>query len=133
MTTLRRRALLIASLVVVAAGCDANTDAVAPGEISPRELSERIGAGDPPFILDVRTLEEFRAGHIRGAVNIPHDELAARIDELAGLRTDEVVVHCERGGRARSAAAVLEAAGFSDLRDLDGHMSAWRDGGYPVE
>jgi phage shock protein E len=114
----------------VAAACSAES---VPSRMSPEELAARIEAGDAPTVLDVRTPEEFAAGHLPGAINIPHDELAGRLDELDFARDSEVVVHCERGGRASAAEAVLVEAGFSDVRDLDGHMRAWREGGYPIE
>ncbi|MDH3687767.1 MAG: rhodanese-like domain-containing protein [Myxococcales bacterium] len=96
-------------------------------------LAARIEAGSAPVILDVRTPEEFAAGHLQGAVNVPHDQLAAR---LAGLGLDpsaEVVVHCERGGRAKAAEAVLHQAGFTRVVDLEGHMKGWRAAGLPTE
>jgi phage shock protein E len=96
-------------------------------------LAARIEAGSAPVILDVRTPEEFAAGHVPGAVNVPHDQLAGR---LAGLGLDpsaEVVVHCERGTRATAAEAVLQEAGFTRVVDLDGHMQGWRDAGLPTE
>lgn len=96
-------------------------------------LAARIEAGSAPVILDVRTPEEFAAGHLQGAVNVPHDQLAAR---LAGLGLDpsaEVVVHCERGSRAKTAEAVLREAGFTRVVDLEGHMKGWRAAGLPTE
>ena len=96
-------------------------------------LAARIEAGSAPTILDVRTPEEFAAGHVPGAVNVPHDQLA---DRLAGLGLDpaaEVVVHCESGKRAMAAEAVLTEAGFEKVVDLDGHMKGWRAAGLPTE
>jgi len=96
-------------------------------------LAARIEAGSAPVILDVRTPEEFAAGHVKGAVNVPHDQLAER---LAGLGLDpnaEVVVHCEKGGRAKAAEAVLHDAGFTRVVDLEGHMQGWRETGLPAE
>lgn len=131
--TIRQIAQLTVVLAVATTACGAS-DGVAPaGTITPEELAQRIDGGDPPFILDVRSAEEFEAGHIPGAVNIPHTELAARIDDLPAASAEELVVHCERGGRAAAAADILGGAGYSGIRDLNGHMLAWREGGYPVE
>jgi rhodanese-related sulfurtransferase len=101
-----RRALPALLLVVFASVASAE-----PGTISPDELARRIEAGDAPLVLDVRTVQEFRDGHIPGAVNVPVHELASRIDEIAEYREQEVVVHCRSGRRARNADAVLEEAG----------------------
>jgi phage shock protein E len=96
------------------------------------ELARQIEAGTAPTILDVRTPEEYAAGHLPGAVNVPHDQLAARLPQLDLDPTKEVVVHCERGGRATAAEQVLDDAGFTNVRDLDGHMKGWREAGLPT-
>jgi rhodanese-related sulfurtransferase len=71
------------------------------------------------ILLDVRTPEEFAAGHLRGAVNVPVDEVAARLPELG----ERVVVYCCSGLRTERAAAVLQAAGLEVL-EL-GTLEAW--------
>jgi len=110
--------------------------AAASGEtatITPRELSERIAAGRAPLILDVRTPEEYAAGHLPGARNIPHDALANRVGELALAKSDEVIVHCHSGRRAAAAEQVLRDAGYTNVRDLEGHWQGWRGAGFPTE
>lgn len=116
--------------VAFAAACER---AAVADSIAPAELAERIEAGNAPVVLDVRTREEFDAGHIPGAVLIPHDELGPRVDELSWPRDAEIVVHCQSGRRAELAEAVLRDAGYTRVRDLDGHWQAWREGGHPVE
>jgi rhodanese-related sulfurtransferase len=101
--------------------------------ISAAELADRIEAGTAPLILDVRTPAEFEAGRIPGAVNIPHDRLAQRVFELGISPSDEVVVHCQSGRRAGLAEAALREAGYTNVRDLSGHMQAWRDAGLPLQ
>ena len=101
--------------------------------IDPAELAKRVSKAGAPVILDVRTPEEFASGHIPGAVNVPLSDLKKRLDQLGLSPTTEVVVHCEGGGRAETAEEILREAGYKDVRDLSGHMAAWRDAGYPVE
>lgn len=72
-------------------------------------------------LLDVRTVEEFGDGHLPGAVNIPVDELAARLGEVPEQRP--VVVYCRSGNRSARAAKVLVEKGYQ-VRDL-GPMDAW--------
>lgn len=62
-------------------------------------------------VLDVRTREEFASGHVEGALNIPVQELVARIDEL-GAPGRHVVVYCRSGGRSATAAQILRRAGY---------------------
>lgn len=101
--------------------------------IEPKELAERIAAGTAPLILDVRTPEEFAAGHLPGARNVPHDALAGRLGELGIAPDDEIVVHCHSGGRAAKAEDVLRDAGYTNVRDLAGHWRGWREAGFPTE
>lgn len=108
-------------------------DAAPPGVT---ELSADEFLKSPPaeaLVLDVRTAEEFASGHVPGAVNISHTELASRVTELSSAKSDPVVVYCERGGRAGKAATVLLDAGFSDVRHLAGDMSEWRAKGRATE
>jgi len=95
-------------------------------------LAERIDGEQAPVILDVRSVAEFERGHVRGAIHIPHDELAARLDELPSDPGEEVVLYCQTGRRAALAAAVLHEAGYEHLHDLEGHWQAWEAAGLPV-
>lgn len=103
------------------------------GSINGEELEKRLAAGDAPVVLDVRTPAEYEAGHIPGAINIPHDQLASRLGDVPAGPGDEVVVHCQSGGRARGAEKVLEKAGFTNVRDLDGHIADWKSQERPLE
>lgn len=73
--------------------------------------------GDGALLLDVRTPTEFSTGAPEGAVNIPVQELAARLDELPRDRT--IVAYCRSGARSATAVAKLVAAGF-DAHDAGG-------------
>jgi len=121
-------ALLVAALIVVA-GCRADPGL---GTISAPELAAQIGAASTPVILDVRTAREFDAGHVPGAINVPHTEIPDRIEEISAFKGKEVVVYCGSGKRAAMAEADLLAAGFSNVRDLEGHMQQWQAGGFPL-
>ena len=101
--------------------------------IEPQALVERLAWGDRSLVLlDVRTPAEYAEGHLPGARNIPHTELAARIAELDGARTSDIVVYCRSGSRAAQALAVLEQAGFKRLLHLDGDYLRWSGAGKPV-
>ncbi|MBS1153906.1 MAG: rhodanese-like protein [Myxococcaceae bacterium] len=71
------------------------------------------------LLLDVRTDDEFKARHLEGAVNIPVEDLEKRIAELTDKKRP-VVVYCKSGGRSAKAAALLKAAGFTQVHDLGG-------------
>jgi len=82
------------------------------------------------FVLDVRSPEEFREGHVPGAVNVPYDQITARIAEVP--KNKDVVLYCRSGRRAGIAADVLMANGYTRLSYLEGDMPAWIAQGRPV-
>jgi phage shock protein E len=85
---------------------------------------------DHVFVLDVRSPEEFSEGHVPGAVNVPYDQIAARIAEVP--KNKDVVLYCRSGRRAGIAAEVLAANGYSRLSHLEGDMPGWIAQGRPV-
>ena len=100
-------------------------------EVDRAELVRRLEA-DEVVLLDVRPVEEFRAGHIAGARSVPFDQVAATVAELDPDR--DVVAYC-RGAwcvMAHDAVRLLRAAG-RPARRLEGGMLEWRQAGLPVE
>lgn len=90
------------------------------------ELEERKGEVQ---IVDVRYPNEWEAGRIDGAVHIPQDDLADRLDEIDGRRP--LVTVCRSGNRSGRAAQFLKDEGF-DAENLEGGMQAWAGHGLPV-
>lgn len=84
------------------------------------------------IVLDVRTPSEFAQGHIKGAINISHDQINDNLRKIIGYKNQTVVVHCRSGRRAVSAENALRAAGFSDLRHLEGDMNGWQAADLPL-
>lgn len=102
--------------------------------IAPDKLVERIEKKDSNVvILDVRTPEEFAAGHVPGAKNIPHDQLPNRLAELAGAKDKDIVVYCRSGRRSEMAINTLSSQGFERLLHLDGDMIKWEQEQRPLE
>jgi glyoxylase-like metal-dependent hydrolase (beta-lactamase superfamily II)/rhodanese-related sulfurtransferase len=91
--------------------------------LSPEELAEDLHQAAPPFVLDVRAPRECGQTRIAGSVNIPLNQLPARIAEVP--RDRRVVVHCAAGYRSAIAASLLQQHGFENLADLAGGMQAW--------
>jgi rhodanese-related sulfurtransferase len=129
--------LVTGLLTVVFAACTTSVDDpkpdAAPKSITAEELNEQIQRSQAPLILDVRTKSEYARGHIPGALNIPHDQLRNRLSEINAAKTEEIVIHCYSGHRAKIAKKILISAGYLYVRDLDGHMNGWKSGGYPIE
>jgi len=125
----------LALSLVIGLGCSQSESTPEVGLITPDQL-----LSEPPadaLILDVRTPEEYAQGHVPGAVNVPHTEVAARLDEIeaevGGDPSRPVVVYCERGARAAKAEAELLEAGYRQVLHLEGDMSDWRAKGRATE
>jgi rhodanese-related sulfurtransferase len=124
------RALMVAALV--AGVFAAPVSLASPPTVTPQQVHEMQGAKDTaPFVLDVRTPEEYASGHVPGAVNVPYDQVASRLAEIP--RDKDVVLYCRSGRRAGLAAEVLEKAGYKELQLMQGDMPAWQQSGLPVE
>lgn len=117
------RTLLAALLLLTGIVCHAETPIV--GTITPAELAQRLKAPNPPVIIDVRTREEYAAGHIDTAVNLPHDELERRLGEIPGSKSSEIVVYCRSGKRAKVAEDILINKGYTNIKDMAGHWQEW--------
>lgn len=102
-------------------------------KIQPAELIQLQSSQQKPLVIDVRSEEEYLAGHVPGAIHIPLDELEGRLDSLP---QQTIVPYCNmfhpgtsRGEKARD---VLQAHGL-DARVLDGGLSSWKDAGLPLK
>ena len=93
--------------------------------ITVQELRARV---DVPLI-DVREADEFAAGHVPGAVNLPMSTLGERLDELPDGAFDVI---CQIGGRSARVVQALEARGF-DATNVEGGTGEWAAAGYPIE
>jgi rhodanese-related sulfurtransferase len=83
-------------------------------------------AKDPALtILDVRTPQEFSEGHIANARLLPVAELSEKINELAALKEQPLLVYCHAGNRSASASQILRKNGFTKVHNLQGGISAW--------
>ncbi len=95
-------------------------------------LLEEMAADVPPFILDVRSLDEVtESGHIEGAAHVALNELAQHVDLLPSLDTP-IVAYCAGGWRATIAMTALYGMGFENVRALKMGFADWKDAGNPV-
>ena len=100
--------------------------------VSSQELLARLRSGEPLLVVDVRPAEEYRAGHVPGALSIPLIELEGRLRELPSDR--EIVAYC-RGpycAYAPEAVRMLRGRGFR-ARILEDGLPEWAAAGHPVE
>lgn len=96
-------------------------------EMTATELRDRLEAGQPLVLVDVREPHEREIADLPevGQHRIPMRELLERLDELDP--EDNLVVYCRSGARSRWAAGALEAEGFGTVLNLKGGVLAWRE------
>ena len=102
-------------------------------ELGPHNVKRLMDSGDRSFvILDVRTREGYRDGHIPGAINIPFEELPNRLKELP--KSKEIISYCWDVTclLCTKAAYVLASKGFK-AREMLGGIEEWQEAGFPVK
>ena len=114
------------------AAAPAAAPAPAPAAVDAAGLKAALAAG-PARLIDVRTPAEFAEARVPGAVNIPLDELASRLAEVAPDKADDLYVICASGGRSARATEALAAAGFARPINVTGGTNGWKAAGLPTE
>lgn len=87
---------------------------------------------DEAVALDVREDNEVRGGKIKGARHIPLAQLKTRLAELDKSKEMPVLVYCRSGNRSAHACSMLTKAGFQDVSNLAGGITAWESANLPV-
>src|SRR5262245_2714567 len=111
-------------------------------ELLPPAAQEEIEAGDA-VVIDVRDPERYEVGHLTGALNVPSGEsardahdapYAAAVESAGAGPEDRVILVCGEGNRsARTADALQNEHGFSNVASIIGGSKLWSDLGYPIE
>ncbi len=94
-------------------------------DISAIELKEKIVSNEHIYLIDVREELEYHTYNI-GGQNIPIGKLPQLIEDLDLEKSDEIIVICQRGIRSTTAQKILETAGFTNIRNLQGGIQAYR-------
>jgi rhodanese-related sulfurtransferase len=121
---------LLSALILLIA---ASAFAADPAKHVKADEAAKIIAEGKAIIVDVRTAEEFKDGHIKGANNI--DIMSADFEAQLGKldKNTPTLVHCQAGGRSMRALKVFEKLGFTNLIHLDEGFGGWEAAGKPVE
>ena len=94
-----------------------------PAQLAPAQVKQRLDAGQPLVLLDVREPQEVALVRIAGAVHIPMGDIAGRVHELDP--DADIVVYCHHGIRSASVAAFLTQRDFTSVANLSGGIDAW--------
>ena len=120
---------------LILAGCGGSTTTEASLQLTPIDQISDIVTNPPEglVILDIRTPEEFAAGHIAGAINI--DYYASDFEQRLGVLDLDVpyVMYCNSGNRSSNTLPLMDSIGFSEVYELDGGIQAWLGAELPVE
>lgn len=99
--------------------------------VTPTELTLKVNREDA-VVLDIRSADDFKKGHITGARNLPLAQLKDQLASLEKDKTKPVIVVCQAGMSAQGAAKQLLVAGFNQVAVLRGGMGKWFEASLPV-
>jgi thioredoxin 1 len=123
---------LVLSFLVAACQQSANNSKSINEKVSIEQFEKFLVEKSNALILDVRTPEEFAAGHVKGAVNLNIYDAGFK-DALVKLdKSKPVLVYCKAGGRSADAATQMQALGFSEVYNFGGGMLAWANADKPM-
>ncbi len=127
--------MVMAFALALVAGCGGSKTATRIQQVTPADAYQLVQQhqGDANFvILDIRTPQEFVAGHIQGAVNVDFyaPDFKQQLDQLP---KDKVYfVYCNSGNRSGQAMPMFRELGFGEVYELKGGIQAWYQAGYPL-
>jgi len=101
--------------------------------IRPKDLSESLGGQERPMVIDIRLPEMFAESHVPGSVNIPQDDLPARIGELPDDRDAPIVAVCNIGKFSKQVTLYLKSKGYRHVRSVKGGLNEWVRKGYATD
>ena len=91
--------------------------------ISVEQVREDLESGKDFVLLDVRSKDEFREGHIEGAVNIPLQVLDYEVENEIPEKDQIIVLYCRSGVRTLTAAEILKDLDYTEVYDMGGIIS----------
>lgn len=92
------------------------------GDITVEELKAKVLQG--AILVDVRSNQEYREGHLQGAINIPDFEIANRIQKEIPKKNQLIVVYCQYGGRSKNSMVMMKKMGYTNVYNLYGGLDS---------
>ena len=102
------------------------------GSLNANEAVQLINR-EKAVVVDVCGADEFKAGHVAGAKNLPLDELESKLAGVVKNKATPVILVCASGARSKRAVAVAKKLGYENAHSLSGGLGAWRAASLPVE
>lgn len=123
--------ILISTFALTLISCKSNTklnssknDRVT--NVTTSEAHKLISSKKNLVILDVRTNEEYKSGHIKNSILIPSTELDLNIEQISKFKENPVLVYCRTGRRSKDAVDILVKNGFKEIYHMNQGISAWK-------
>jgi rhodanese-related sulfurtransferase len=117
-------------MAVVVLGYELRQRGHSASSLSPGEVVRLMNGG--ATLVDVRSTNQFKDGHIGGARNVPGDQIADGSAALEKLRDKTLIICCDSGTASGAAARKLTQLGFKQVYNLRGGLAAWRQDNLPV-
>ena len=102
------------------------------GRLDPATAVQLINR-ERAVVVDVSEPEEFAAGHIGGAKNVPVGELEKKLTATVKNKTLPVILVCATGARSNRALAAVKKLGYEQAQALGGGLKAWKDANLPIQ
>jgi rhodanese-related sulfurtransferase len=102
-------------------------------EVSVDEVTRLIAGPDKPVLVDVREKEEYREGHLPGAVSLPRGFLEMQVEGKVPEKDARIVAYCQSGTRSLLAGKLLKDMGYTSVVSMNGGYGAWKNSGKPWE
>ena len=99
--------------------------------ISPAEAVQCMNR-DKGVVIDVCSAAEFAQSHVKGAVNVPLDELEDRLGKTVKNKSTPLILVCAAGSRSKRAQAIAQKLGYEKVHSLQGGLKAWKEANLPV-
>ena len=100
-------------------------------EASPQQVNELLkNNGKSPVLLDVRESDEWRQGHLEGAIPLPRGFLEIKVESAIPDKNTPIVTYCAGGVRSLLAAKVMREMGYQNVTSMAGGYGAWKNGGF---
>jgi molybdopterin/thiamine biosynthesis adenylyltransferase/rhodanese-related sulfurtransferase len=100
-------------------------------EVTADEVKRAADAKSGTVLLDVREKEEFRDGHLAGAISVPRGFLEMQVEGKVPDKSAPVITYCQSGVRSLLAGRILKEMGYTNVRSMGGGFGAWKNGGFP--
>jgi sulfur-carrier protein adenylyltransferase/sulfurtransferase len=100
-------------------------------EVSAQQVNELLkNNGKSPILLDVRESDEWRQGHLEGALPLPRGFLEIKVDSVVPDKNAPIIAYCAGGVRSLLAAKVMKEMGYQNVSSMAGGYGAWKNGGF---